>query len=131
MYHALTFALFIKEWGCLENRLRLIFISSKHLIHFSFMLTNQNMFIIKLFHRSLTIAISLSHVLLLNAIALLVKVNSTRSIMKRRPTKYTGIVVILGIGTKKQDLFSRKNFSSSVYQYIILKLDRKTEHELR
>lgn len=89
------------------------------------------MFIIKLFHRSLTIAISLSHVLLLNAIALLVKVNSTRSIMKRRPTKYTGIVVILGIGTKKQDLFSRKNFSSSVYQYIILKLDRKTEHELR
>lgn len=69
------------------------------------MLTNQNMFIIKLFHRSLTIAISLSHVLLLNAIALLVKVNSTRSIMKRRPTKYTGIVVILGIGTKKQDLF--------------------------
>lgn len=95
------------------------------------MLTNQNMFIIKLFHRSLTIAISLSHVLLLNAIALLVKVNSTRSIMKRRPTKYTGIVVILGIGTKKQDLFSRKNFSSSVYQYIILKLDRKTEHELR
>lgn len=95
------------------------------------MLTNQNMFIIKLFHRSLTIAISLSHVLLLNAIALLVKVNSTRSIMKRRPTKYTGIVVILGIGTKKQDLFSRKNFSSSVYQYIIPKLDRKTEHELR
>lgn len=95
------------------------------------MLTNQNMFIIKLFHRSLTIAISLSHVLLLNAIALLVKVNSKISIMKRRPTKYTGIVVILGIGTKKQDLFSRKNFSSSVYQYIILKLDRKTEHELR
>lgn len=95
------------------------------------MLTNQNMFIIKLFHRSLTIAISLSHVLLLNAIALLVNVNSTRSIMKRRPTKYTGIVVILGIGTKKQDLFSRKNCASSVYQYIILKLDRKTEHELR
>lgn len=95
------------------------------------MLTNQNMFIIKLFHRSLTIAISLSHVLLLNAIALLVKVNSTHSIMKRRPTKYTGIVVILGIGTKKQDLFSRKNCASSVYQYIILKLDRKTEHELR
>lgn len=59
------------------------------------MLTNQNMFIIKLFHRSLTIAISLSRVLLLNAIALLVKVNSTRSIMKRRPTKYTGIVVTL------------------------------------
>lgn len=50
------------------------------------MLTNQNMFIIKLFHRSLTIAISLSHVLLLNAIALLVKVNSKISIMKRRPT---------------------------------------------
>lgn len=95
------------------------------------MLANQNMFIIKLFHRSLTIAISLSHVLLLNAIALLVKVNSTLSIMKRRPTKYTGIVVILGIGTKKQDLFSRKNCASSVYQYIILKLDRKTEHELR
>lgn len=72
------------------------------------MLTNQNMFIIKLFHRSLTIAISLSHVLLLNAIALLVKVNSKISIMKRRPTKYTGIVVILGIGTKKQDLFHVK-----------------------
>lgn len=90
------------------------------------------MFIIKLFHRSLTIAISLSYVLLLNAIALLVKVNcSTRSIMKRRPTKYTGIVVILGIGTKKQDLFTRKNCASSVYQYIILKLHRKTEHELR
>lgn len=59
------------------------------------MLTNQNMFIIKLFHISLTIAISLSHVLLLNAIALLVKVNSKISIMKRRPTKYTGIVVTL------------------------------------
>lgn len=59
------------------------------------MLTNQNMFIIKLFHRSLTIAISLSHVLLLNAIALLVKVNSKISIMKRRPTKYAGIVVTL------------------------------------
>lgn len=69
------------------------------------MLANQNMFIIKLFHRSLTIAISLSHVLLLNAIALLVKVNSTRSIMKRRPTKYTGIVVTLRYWGKRSKIF--------------------------
>lgn len=74
------------------------------------MLTNQNMFIIKPFHRSLTIAISLSHVLLLNAIALLVKVNSTRSIIKRRRTKYTGIVVTLRYWEKEAKSFITYKF---------------------
>lgn len=97
------------------------------------MLTNQNIFIIKLFHRSLTIAISLS------CTCFAAKCDRTFSKSQQysqyyEATSYNiyiGIVVILGIGTKKQDLFTRKNCASSVYQYIILKLHRKTEHELR
>lgn len=86
------FCTFYKGVGLFRKSFKIIIYFIKTLIHFSFMLTNQNMFIIKLFHRSLTIAISLSYVLLLNAIALLVKVNSTRSIMKRRPTIYISVL---------------------------------------